>query len=51
MRMGRQRLGSVFGIDFKNTFLQEGNHIKIVAKILCCIKNIITTVEKGSIKN
>ena len=34
MRMGRQRLCCVFGIDFQNTSLQESSHIKIVDKIL-----------------
>ena len=51
MRMGRQRLGSAFGIDFQNTFHQERYHIKIVGNILCCIQNIIITVEKVSINN
>ena len=51
IRMGRQRLGSAFGIDFQNTFHQERYHIKIVGNILCCIQNIIITVEKVSINN
>ena len=51
MRMGRQRLGCVFGTEFQNTFLQECNHIKIVGNILWCIQNIIITMEKGCINN
>ena len=50
MKMGRQRLGCIFVNWFSEHILSGMQSHQIVGNILWCIQNIITTVEKGSIK-
>ena len=47
MKMGRQRLGCIFGDWFSGHILSGMQSYQIVGNILWCIQNIITTVEKG----
>ena len=49
IRMGRQRLGFVFWLDFQNAFLQEFTHIKMAT--FYDVYKTITTMKNGLLTN